>query len=295
MKKYQRYNSCKGIPEDVKDSKAHSKEMLKPELLAFKELEIEETPSEAKFSLSVKSETLAQRIPKLPESKFFPTNGRNINVKLNMTNPSQVLSANNSSTQICNNSGINYNNLSLQHKSSKDSTINFSQFSQMPEQVDQSPKWTDMSLPSAPILVLGKFKHKLSSYEQAEILKYPLIWCIGIDSKKPESNGNSTENYGFDDESGDYKVVVHDHIAYRYEIHEVLGRGSFGQVFRVFDFKHKVFCALKIIKNKKRFNQQAMVEVDILRHLRKHDEQNMYNIVHIQSSFNFRNHIVRYM
>ena len=86
---------------------------------------------------------------------------------------------------------------------------------------------------------------------------------------------------------------MHDHICYRYEIFEVLGKGSFGQVFRVFDYKHKAFCAMKIIKNKKRFHQQAIVEIDILKNLRKKDEGNGYNIVHIQSSFNFRSHIVR--
>jgi hypothetical protein len=36
-------------------------------------------------------------------------------------------------------------------------------------------------------------------------------------------------NYGFDDERGDYKPYVHDHLAYQFEILSILGKGSFGQ------------------------------------------------------------------
>jgi dual specificity tyrosine-phosphorylation-regulated kinase 2/3/4 len=35
-------------------------------------------------------------------------------------------------------------------------------------------------------------------------------------------------NYGFDDERGDFKVVLRDHIGYRYEVLDFLGKGSFG-------------------------------------------------------------------
>ena len=38
---------------------------------------------------------------------------------------------------------------------------------------------------------------------------------------------------GYDDENGSYIKVLHDHIAYRYEIKEVIGKGSFGQVVKV--------------------------------------------------------------
>jgi hypothetical protein len=260
--------------------------------LSLKELEIEESSSEAKLQTFSNCDTLAQKIPKLPESKFFPANGRTINLPINVSKPFQTLSANTSTAIINKSSSIIQPNLSLQQVISKDHLINFSQFSQTIDQNEQSYKWTDLSLPTTPATVLNKFPSKLSAYEQAEILKYPQIWYIGLECKKLDPSRNINDNYGFDDENGDYKAQVHDHIVHRYEIHESLGRGSFGQVFRVFDFKHKVFCALKIIKNKKRFTQQATVEVDILKHLRKKDENNTSNIVHIQSSFNFRNHIV---
>jgi dual specificity tyrosine-phosphorylation-regulated kinase 2/3/4 len=36
------------------------------------------------------------------------------------------------------------------------------------------------------------------------------------------------ENGGFDNDKGEYICDVHDHIAYRFEIHKRIGTGSFG-------------------------------------------------------------------
>jgi len=83
---------------------------------------------------------------------------------------------------------------------------------------------------------------------------------------------------------------THDHIAYRYEILRVLGKGSFGQVLKVFDHKTKQFAALKIVRNEKRFLQQAKKEVKILEHILKEDVENTANMVHIMNSFIFRGH-----
>ena len=74
---------------------------------------------------------------------------------------------------------------------------------------------------------------------------------------------------GYDDDNGSYIKVLHDHIAYRYEIREVIGKGSFGQVVKCYDHKTKQPMAIKIIRNKKRFHHQALVEVKILDSLRK--------------------------
>ena len=49
--------------------------------------------------------------------------------------------------------------------------------------------------------------------------------------------------------------------------------------------------ALKIIRNKKRFQHQAAVEVRILEVLKQNDASNNYNIVQMIRYFTFRNHI----
>lgn len=79
-----------------------------------------------------------------------------------------------------------------------------------------------------------------------------------------DKTGGGGNNFGYDDERGDYNIVLGDHMAYRYEVVDVLGKGSFGQVVRCVDHKDGGIVAIKIIRNKKRFHQQALVEVGIL-------------------------------
>lgn len=280
MKNQPRYNSCKNLNKRVK-------------VINLSTPDIEESINPVSMPITTKAETLAQRIPKLPESKFFPSSTRHYNNSLEL-NPQEKtnLTINYSGAKITNRTMMNPTNTSSLSQLSNENSMNFSQFSNKTEQQPSSIKWTDIELPTNPLAVLSKFNNKLAKYEMAEILKFPQVWCIGIEAEKVKALGNANDNFGYDDENCDYKAVMHDHIGYRYELFEILGKGSFGQVFKVFDYKHKIFCALKIIKNKKRFNQQAMVEIEILKTLRKKDENNSNNIVHIMSSFSFRNHIV---
>jgi len=44
-----------------------------------------------------------------------------------------------------------------------------------------------------------------------------------------------------------------DHIGYRWEVIEFLGKGSFGQAIKCFDHKTKEIVAVKLIRNKKKF------------------------------------------
>ncbi|KAI8614786.1 kinase-like domain-containing protein, partial [Chytriomyces sp. MP71] len=96
---------------------------------------------------------------------------------------------------------------------------------------------------------------------------------------------------GYDDSRGDYFITPHDHIGYRYELISILGKGSFGQAAKCFDHKTKEIVALKIIKNKKRFEKQGVVEVKILDRLRKEDADKTHNLVHMLDSFYFRGHL----
>ncbi|RKP04031.1 hypothetical protein CXG81DRAFT_1760, partial [Caulochytrium protostelioides] len=73
---------------------------------------------------------------------------------------------------------------------------------------------------------------------------------------------------GYDDARGDYLLTRHDHIGYRYEILKLLGRGSFGQVIKCYDHKRRMPVAVKLIRNKKRFEAQGKIEVKVLARLR---------------------------
>lgn len=119
---------------------------------------------------------------------------------------------------------------------------------------------------------LAKYGDALTPFERKEILQYQDddVYYLGLEAGANKViNDETLPNDGFDDDNGSYIKVIHDHIAFRYEILQVIGRGSFGQVVKARDHKTNTDVALKIIRNKKRFHQQALIEVKILEHLNR--------------------------
>ena len=51
-------------------------------------------------------------------------------------------------------------------------------------------------LPMSPQYALNEFGHKLSTYEQKEVMEYPEVWFLGLDSKKVESVSGAAQNSG---------------------------------------------------------------------------------------------------
>ncbi|RDW82146.1 hypothetical protein BP6252_03258 [Coleophoma cylindrospora] len=133
----------------------------------------------------------------------------------------------------------------------------------------------------------------LNIYERGEIVDYKEVYFCGTQNAAKHVGELSSENanFGYDDDRGDYSIVPGDHLSYRYEIIDVLGKGSFGQVVRCIDHKTGGLVAIKIIRNKKRFHQQALVEVNILQKLREWDPKNRHSMVNFTQSFYFRGHL----
>lgn len=145
--------------------------------------------------------------------------------------------------------------------------------------------------PLTPEQALRQHRSLLTTLEQTEIHAYPEVFFLGPNAKKRPAVAGGTNNGGFDDEQGGYIHVPHDHLAYRYEFLKVIGKGSFGQVAKVYDHKLQQHLALKMVRNEKRFHRQAQEEIRILEHLRKQDRAGTMNAVHMLENFTFRNHI----
>ena len=79
--------------------------------------------------------------------------------------------------------------------------------------------------------------------------------------------------------------------AKNYKLLSQLGKGSFGQVFKCWDYKNKEFVALKILRNKKRLYKQGLIEAKILEQLRDNDPEDKKNIIRIKEKFVFRKHL----
>lgn len=116
---------------------------------------------------------------------------------------------------------------------------------------------------------MNLYRTDLSDFERTEILDYDRAYYLGQDSDKHMASlSQTTNNYGFDDDRGDYNIIMHDHITFRYEITGTLGKGSFGQVVQCRDHRTGESVAIKIIRNKKRFHHQALIEIKVLENLR---------------------------
>lgn len=150
------------------------------------------------------------------------------------------------------------------------------------------------AFPCSPYDVICEYENKLTDHEKSEILHYREVYYIGTAQQRGKSNLRepmSSRNNGFDDQQGSYIHLAHDHIAYRYEMLKVIGKGSFGSVVRAFDHKTMQHVALKMVRNEKRFHQQAQEEIRILKHLRERDVNNTMNVIHMFDHFVFREHV----
>lgn len=97
-------------------------------------------------------------------------------------------------------------------------------------------------------------------------------------------------NHGWDDENYDYVVKNGELFNERYTVSTVIGKGSFGQVVKALDNTNQEWVAIKIIKSKKPFLQQAKTEIELLQFLNEKDVSDTACIVRLQEHFMFRGH-----
>lgn len=130
---------------------------------------------------------------------------------------------------------------------------------------------------------------RLLSTEREEIRRYETVYYYGQHAEKRYDT--TQPNNGFDDAAGDYNPVARDHIAYRYELLQLLGAGSFGRVYRAFDHKHHKMIAIKVLKNRRKFRRQGIVEIRLLEALRDAGHARAYHCLVILGRGDFRNHL----
>lgn len=97
--------------------------------------------------------------------------------------------------------------------------------------MEEKPK----ALVATPQQVMELYMNKLTPYEHHEIFKYPQIYFIGANAKKrPGLVGPNNSDY--DNEHGSYIHIPHDHVAYRYEVLKIIGKGKFAFLFHFIFF-----------------------------------------------------------
>jgi len=118
-------------------------------------------------------------------------------------------------------------------------------------------------------------------------------------------NCKPSKNNGFDNSDNDLILIVNDHLVTQggisYRVVDMLGQGSFGQVAKCKvvdrksgrDSKRQEMVAVKVIKNKPAYCNQALVETKILRMLNNEEERSgsERRIVKLLECFTFKGHL----
>ncbi|KAJ3027187.1 UNVERIFIED_CONTAM: Dual specificity tyrosine-phosphorylation-regulated kinase 1A [Siphonaria sp. JEL0065] len=109
----------------------------------------------------------------------------------------------------------------------------------------------------------------------------------------PQLQQQQPAHQSCDDEKNDYIFIQGEVWMDRFKLLKLLGKGSFGQVFEATDLKSEGLqnVAIKVIKNRKSFYNQALSEIRILELLNERDADNSKNIVRMKEHFVFRNHL----
>ncbi|KAJ8431422.1 hypothetical protein Cgig2_004454 [Carnegiea gigantea] len=101
---------------------------------------------------------------------------------------------------------------------------------------------------------------------------------------------NGSPPWRKDDKDGHYMFELGENLTSRYKIHSKMGEGTFGQVLECWDRERKEMVAIKIVRGIKKYREAAMIEIDVLQQLGKHDKGGC-RCVQIRNWFDYRNHI----
>ncbi|XP_016440940.1 serine/threonine-protein kinase AFC2 isoform X3 [Nicotiana tabacum] len=101
---------------------------------------------------------------------------------------------------------------------------------------------------------------------------------------------NGSPPWRNDDKGGHYTFELGENLTSRYKIHSKMGEGTFGQVLECWDREKKEMVAIKIVRGIKKYREAAMIEIEMLQQLGKHDKVGNC-CVQIRNWFDYRNHI----
>ncbi|KAJ8331073.1 hypothetical protein O5D80_001083 [Batrachochytrium dendrobatidis] len=114
---------------------------------------------------------------------------------------------------------------------------------------------------------------------------------ISIDDSNSKRNKTIAENNSFDDENDDYIIKEGEIWMNRFHILSQLGKGSFGLVVYAFDMQYTEHVAIKIIKNRRAFTNQAQIEIKLLQLISSKDSTDSNCLVKMKGHFMYQNHL----
>uniref|UniRef100_A0A0N4ZZJ6 Dual specificity tyrosine-phosphorylation-regulated kinase mbk-1 n=1 Tax=Parastrongyloides trichosuri TaxID=131310 RepID=A0A0N4ZZJ6_PARTI len=217
------------------------------------------------------------------------TSAQNSNQQSWVVAPS-ILSSSNKNTSSFNN-GINNNHTVVPNASSVlNQSQNVALNNPRPlEQQNQLPQSNHVSLSST--VSNDNKQNATKEYKSRSNSKHTSSHSVTRNGHAERNKEIDSMLCGYDDENHDYIIKVGEVFNYRYRIDKHIGKGSFGQVARAFDMIANENVAIKIIKNKKPFLDQAWIEIKLLELMNAHNSNGKYFVVKLKNHFMWRNHL----
>ncbi|KAF9623522.1 hypothetical protein IFM89_003312 [Coptis chinensis] len=93
-----------------------------------------------------------------------------------------------------------------------------------------------------------------------------------------------------EDGKGHYDFNLGENLTERYKILDKMGEGTFGQVLECWDRERQDYVAVKVVRSIPKYRDAAMMEINILEFLGKHEDSDMH-CVQIRYWFEYNNHV----
>ncbi|KAK8846239.1 hypothetical protein M9Y10_020245 [Tritrichomonas musculus] len=136
-------------------------------------------------------------------------------------------------------------------------------------------------VPAKPAYIFSNCRNFLTDYEESEILNYREVYYLRPEPVQSKKAITQIPNF--------FHFVKNDHIAYRYQQLQVIGKGSFGSVFECYDHKNNEKVAIKMLRDKPKIHSQIVFELDLLKMLQSNsDDDDDHHIIRYIESFTFR-------
>eukprot|EP00252_Welwitschia_mirabilis_P023418 TRINITY_DN6605_c0_g1_i1.p1 TRINITY_DN6605_c0_g1~~TRINITY_DN6605_c0_g1_i1.p1 ORF type:complete len:402 (+),score=71.88 TRINITY_DN6605_c0_g1_i1:182-1387(+) len=94
-----------------------------------------------------------------------------------------------------------------------------------------------------------------------------------------------------DDPDGHYVYALGENLTPRYKIMSRMGEGTFGRVLECWDREKKEYVGIKVVRNVRKYRNAAMIEIDVLKTLAKHDKAGKRPCLHFKRWFEYRGHV----
>ncbi|VDO04571.1 unnamed protein product [Rodentolepis nana] len=112
----------------------------------------------------------------------------------------------------------------------------------------------------------------------------------GFHGSLVDSTSNSSSKHALGEFSRNDELHKGDVLKSRYQIVQEIGRGSFGNVYKVIDTETGKLCAIKCIKHISNFRKLAEEEISILEMLSSEDTNDSFNFLHLNDHFTTSDH-----